>query len=261
MTFAELVSATATVAGGGPPGDWFRASAVGRVFAAQFDAQRAVIVRAPAESTALGRLMQELAEEDAIHDREVRFGVGLLEVIAEYHWHAETRVDAAMMQALLFPDGAALVNKSYAEEAGRGAARESVMSTEVRAKLATFPVPTPPGGPAEMNAWMDTNLQPSSANLGTLLAARGATATGDTPTPAELLEAKRSFIATVTQIFATFRTIDSQLTPTDRVQLDAWRSSWSEIVRAATKRAAERRAARARAAAVPPPAGPGTPTA
>jgi len=59
MTFAELVSATATVAGGGPPGDWFRASAVGRVFAAQFDAQRAVIVRAPAESMAIGRLIEE----------------------------------------------------------------------------------------------------------------------------------------------------------------------------------------------------------
>ena len=59
MTFVELVSATATVAGGGPPGDWFRASAVGRLFGAQFTAQRAVIVRAPAESTALGRLIEE----------------------------------------------------------------------------------------------------------------------------------------------------------------------------------------------------------
>jgi len=118
MTFAELASATGTVAGEGPPGEWFRASAVGRLFGGQFTAQRAVIVRAPAESTALGRLIDELAEEDAIHDREVRFGVGLLNVIAEHHWHPEIRVDAAMLYALLFPDGAALVNKSYPEEAG-----------------------------------------------------------------------------------------------------------------------------------------------
>jgi len=62
----------------GRRGEWFRASAVGRLFGAQFTAQRAVIVRAPAESTALGRLIEELAEEDAIHDREVRFGVGLM---------------------------------------------------------------------------------------------------------------------------------------------------------------------------------------
>jgi len=253
MTFAELASATGTVAGDGPPGEWFRASAVGRLFGAQFTAQRAVIVRAPAESTALGRLIEELAEEDAIHDREVRFGVGLLNVIAEHHWHPEIRVDAAMLYALLFPDGAALVNKSYPEEAGRGDARGSVMSSEVRAKLATFPIPTPPGGPAEMNAWMDANLQASSARLAALLATRGATATSDTPTPGELLDGKRAFIATVTQMFATFRAIDSQLTESDRVQLRAWKSSWGDAVRTATERAVARRAARARAALAPPP--------
>ena len=36
------------------------------MFAAEFDALRAIILRAPAESSTLGRLIDELAEQDGI---------------------------------------------------------------------------------------------------------------------------------------------------------------------------------------------------
>jgi len=253
LTFAELGTATATIAGSGPPGDWWRGSNVGRLFGAEFDARRAVIVRAPAESSEAGRIVNALAEEDAVHDREVRFGDGLLELIEEHHWVLSMRVDAAMLRALLFPDGVALVNKTYAEEAGRGAARGAMLTPEVRAKLALIPVLDEPGGVTNMEQWVDRHLQPSSARLGTLLAQRAAAASDGSPTPAELLEAKRGFISVVTHVFATFRALDAQLSETDRVQVKAMKATWSDAVRVATERVARRRAARAAASVVVPP--------
>ena len=252
LSFAELISATQTLTGVGPIGEWWRANEVGRMFAPELDPLRVVIAAAPAESSELGRLVSELADEDAVHDQEVRFGDGLLALLGEQHWDAGVRADAQQLRALLFPDGARLTNKSYAEEAGRGAARQAVLTPDVRSKLALIPIATAAGGPANLDAWMTQNLQPSAERLGRLLAARTAAGSDGTPSPAELLDAKRRFIALVTQMFAIYRTLDPRLSETDRVKLQAVKSTWTDAVRAATDRATRRRAARAPVVATPP---------
>lgn len=255
MSFAELLTGTGAFAGDGPISSWFRASEVGRIFGPDLFAYREILARAPAESSEAGRLVLALAEEDEVHDENVRFGYGILEVVAESHWDAACRNDAAELQALLFPDGLGLTGKSYAEEAGRGAARRAVLTPAVKAKLARFSIVSPAGGPTNLDAWMETHLQASSDRLSALLDQRSRTATDGAPSPAELLDTKRRFIALMNQIFSTFRILDGRLTDTDRNKLGAMKERWTDTVRSATERAKRRREARAAIPVTPRPTG------
>jgi len=245
LSFGEMITATQLMASAdGPVGTWWRASEVGRIFDYDFARDRAIIARAPSDGSEAGRLVMELADEDAEHDREVRFGYGVLETAAEHHWDPLVRTSATELQGLLFPDGIGLTGKSYAEEAGRGASRRAVLTPEVKAKLARFGIVSGEGGPSNLDGWMDSRLQASSDRLSALLAARTEAASSGAPSPMELLESKRRFIALMNQIFATFRVLDGRMDESDKVKIKAIKSAWTDAVREATARADARRARR-----------------
>lgn len=254
LTFAEIVNATTWLTGAGPIGEWFRASDVGRIFSPELSATLLIIARAPAESSEPGRIVAALAEEDAVHRRDLHFLDGMLLTVAEHHYDAALRTDAAMLHALLLPDGVTLANRSYAEEAGRGAARAAVLTPEVRASLARLPVASPDGASANLDAWLTAHLQASAARLQALLDDRTRVGADSGPSPNEMLDAKRRFIAVLAQVFATFRTLDARLTESDRVKVAAIKAQWSDVVRAATARAVHRRAVAHAAPATPAPA-------
>lgn len=252
LSFAELISAKLTLTGVGPIGEWWRANEVGRMFAPEIDPLRPVLAAAPAESSELDRLVSELADEDAVHDQEVRFGDGLLALIGEQYWDASVRADAQQLRALLFPDGARLTNKSYAE-GGPGRRASGRAHARGAQQARAHPHRHACGRARQPRRVMAQNLQPSSERLARLLTARTAAGSDGTPSPAELLDAKRRFIALVTQMFAIYRTLDPRLGESDRIKLQTIKSTWTDAVRAATDRAARRRAARA-AVVAPPPA-------
>lgn len=244
LSFGEIITATELLAASGPIGDWWRGHEVGRIFDPDFQRDRAIIARAPSDSSEAGRLVIQLADEDAVHDREVRFGYGVLETAAEHHWDPDVRTIAEQLQALIFPDGVGLIGKSYAEEAGRGASRRAVLTPEVKAKLARFGIVTSEGGPGNLDGWMETHLQASSDRLSRLLAARTAATAAGAPTAMELLESKRRFVALMGQIFGTFRVLDGRLNESDRLKVKSAKKQWDDGVREATARAEARRARR-----------------
>lgn len=248
LTFAEIITATTMMAGDGPPGRWWRESEVGRIFDPDFRVARDLIARAPSESSEAGRLLLNFAEADADHDEDVRFGHGVLDLTAQYHWDPAMRNEAAELKALFYPDGLLLIGKSYAEEAGRGVSRAAVLTPGNRARLARITIPqglapTGPTGPANLADWMDAEQQRSSARLAELVAARSRLGEG-VVSPTELLDTKRRFLALMKQIFSTFRILDARLTESDRVKLNALKDIWNDSVRSATERAKRRREAR-----------------
>ena len=254
LTFSELHQATVSLVDDGPVGHWFRGTEVGRMFGEDVDRLRAVIAAAPAESSELGQVTADLAVEDAVHDDAIRFGDGVLENYEENHHEPALRVLAAEARAIVFPDGVSLVNKSYAEEAGRAASRDAVRTPEVRAKLARFAVVMAAGAPIDLDRWMDAVLQPSTRRLGALLARRDALSTDPSvPSAATLLNAKREFIALVVLIFSMFRRLDARLDGSGRIKLKAIKDAWQRHVSGATERATEARRRRAADAAAAPP--------
>lgn len=241
LSFAELLGATAPLGIGGSHRAFFEGSRVGALYRDELDELRALIAPAPSRSLEDERITAELSATDADHDRQVRFADGLLAVHAEHHHDPSVRADAAELRALLFPDGALLVNRSYAEEAGRGAARDAALSPEVRARLARYAVGTIDGVGLSLATWIDEQLQVTTARLSELLAARTSVGATSGPTPAALLGAKRKLTALYTELLGTFRR-DRTLSDADGRQLDDVERAWRDAVQGATDRAARRRA-------------------
>lgn len=261
LTFSELATATKPFVEG-PFSDWWRADTTfGTVFVGEMDRLRGIVVTAPAESSELGRLTELIAEEDVVHDTGIRFGVGYFTAFGESYHDRAIRELAERMLALLFPDGVALVNKSYAEEAGRADARDLARTPEVRAQLARFPMPATEG-PANFDAWMDAVLQPSTRRLGALLAQRDSIDLDPAaPSAQELLNAKRALITLVQQIFANYRVVEDTLDENARTKIKAVHDLWNQHVRQASARATARRRAAKSGTGAPPVTPPVTPAA
>src|SRR5690606_11038553 len=130
LSFSQLVTATDPFVAG-DFATWWRAHHSGQMFAPSFDRHRSIIITAPIGSSEIARLTEELADEDTFHDGALRFGNSYLGAYAHFHIVAVRNL-ARQMMALILPDGLALVNKSYEEEAGRYEAREKALTPEVR---------------------------------------------------------------------------------------------------------------------------------
>jgi hypothetical protein len=149
------------------------------------------------------------------------------------------------MQALLMPDGIALVNKSHEEEVGRLKARDEACTPEVRAILAKLKLIEWEGAPLTFEQWLDDLLQASTRRLGALIEERKRVIlVSDGPSPEQLLDAKRGIIRIVDQAFEGFDTLGEDLAPSARALVVEARAVWDAEVRKATDLADDRRRAR-----------------
>ncbi|UJR87044.1 hypothetical protein [Sandaracinus amylolyticus] len=95
-----------------------------------------MIAAQPPPNTALAKLVTEMTSLDARHDACVRallYRVDSEIVIAETD---EARVSLGLLRDALFPTGAAIVQRSYVEEAGEGKLRDARVSASMRRTLA-----------------------------------------------------------------------------------------------------------------------------
>lgn len=246
LSFSELATATEPFV----TGDfaiWWRAHPSGQMFAPGLDRQRSIIITAPIGSSEIARLTDELSEEDAFHDDALRFGY--MHLSSYTHFHIEDiRQVARRMQALIMPDGLALVNKSYEEEAGRLEAREKALTPEVRDTLSKFKLVEWEDAPLTFLQWHEEVLQASTRRLAALLQERKRVAlVSGGPSPEALLNAKRALIRIVGQIFAGFETAWDEIDPVGRAHVEAARTIWNAEVAKATAAANARRRARKKA--------------
>src|SRR5690606_23294492 len=152
------------------------------------------------------------------------------------HFHIEDiRQVARRMQALIMPDGLALVNKSYEEEAGRLEAREKALTPEVRDTLSKFKLVEWEDAPLTFLQWHEEVLQASTRRLAALLQERKRVAlVSGGPSPEALLNAKRALIRIVGQIFDGFEATWEDIDPIGRAHIEAARTSRDAEVSSAT---------------------------
>lgn len=237
LSFAELLEATRLWVEAGPAAAFLAGSDVARPFLPLLRDQRARLAIAPPETSELARLTQTLGEIDAEHDRAARL---LYAQLASYQ-HDElepVRATAVRLSRALLPDGAAVVRKSYAEQAGRVEARDAALTPELRRELASFPLTQ--GRTLETVA---DRLQSHGRRIGELLQERRALGgEGAELSALAVLSAKRSVIAIVEQVLQSFRMLEDALDDTARAQVRVLSERWQRAVREATERAERRRA-------------------
>jgi hypothetical protein len=234
LTFAELLEATLAWVEG-PSAELLRTHPVSASFMPVVVKQREILAAAPPDSPELRRVMELLGEADDDHDEFVRF---LVQFLRAFRHDDDPKIVAAAAELLrlLFPDGAELVRKSFMEEAGRALAREKLATPEVRATLASFPLPNA----RTLETKFDT-LQKLARQVGDLSAERDRLAGGVGPSATELLAAKRRLIATVEQVLESFAMLEDTLDGATRTAVDELEDKWSTYVTNATQRAASRR--------------------
>lgn len=243
LSYSQLTTATEPFVVGEFATMW-RAHPSGLLFAPTFDRLRPIVIAAPAGSSELARLTDDITDEDAFHDNALRFGHSYLDAYKYFHVAAVRNV-ARQMQALLMPDGTLLVNKSYEEEVGRYKTRADACTPEVRAILAKLKLIEWEGAPLTFEQWHDEVLQASTRRLGAQLEERKRIAlVSGGPSPEELLNAKRGIIRIVDQTFAGFDTIAHDLDPATRTLVAGARAVWDAEVQKATGLADDRRRAR-----------------
>ena len=162
---------------------------------------------------------------------------------------AALAAQAKELRVLLIPEGVALVNKRYSDEAGLAAIRATQLTAEVRSKLAAFTLPS-----SMTLADVVDQMQAAAARIGTLLSRRRELGGGDGPTAGDLLDAKRQLIAMLEHVFASFHRLEATLDGTARVYAKSLHDEWLQTVKAASV-AADRRRAAAAPATPPTPAG------
>ena len=236
LSFPELLDATRAWVEG-PVSEFLRESPIASPFMGRFDRLRGTIASAPPESSELGQLTERLGETDADHDELVRFLVAFL---ASFTHYGEAAIEALAksLSTALIPEGASLVSKSYGDEAGRYETRQAVATAEVRAQLASFPLPE---GKTLLQKF--ERLQAVTLLLGQLLERRRALGGASGPTAGELLNAKRGLTALITQIFQSYGLLEDELDATARAKVDALEAAWRRAVGEATARATARRRA------------------
>jgi hypothetical protein len=248
LTFSELLDVTRAWTED-PAAAFLAASPVSAPFMGRFQSLRALIGGASSTDAEVAQLTDQLGLADADHDEIARFIIAFFAAFAYYDDEAIAQL-AQRLAAAIIPDGGMLVRMSYADEAGRVAPRAAVLTAEVRAELATFPLP----GSRTLADKVD-QLQARATELGTLLERRRALVGGaEGPSGEELLDARRALIALIEQLFQSYRMLAAGLDEAARQQVTALEASWTTAVSEATGRASSRR--RARAAPTPAPTDP-----
>lgn len=241
LSFSQLITATEPFVTG-DFATWWRGHPSGQLYAPTLDRLIPIVVAAPTGTSELARLTEQIAEEDGFHDEALRFGYSYLDSYTHFHIVAVRHI-ARQMQALLMPDGIALVNKSLEEEIGRLKVRADACTPEVRAVLAKFKLVEWEGAPLTFEQWLEEVLQASTRRLAALVEERKRIAlVSDDPSPEALLNAKRGIIRIINQTFESFETVD--IDPTARALIVGARTVWDAEVGKATTLADERRRTR-----------------
>lgn len=241
MNYREVVAASMlwAPASGPVPSDtraFLEASPYSAPFLPELDAARLVLSRAPAEGSEYARLTDALDAADARHDAAARYAIALLG-LAAHHAPAELATRAKTLLDLLFPDRGAVVNDSYEGTVGRVEARARAMTPETRADLARYPAP----GGASAETLVDA-VNAAATEMGSLSAQRAALGVGGTlPTNRELLEAKRTVIAIVSDLLRSFAAlaelpVSRGLDENGRLKAAHLREVWNQAAHAATVR-------------------------
>jgi hypothetical protein len=140
----------------------------------------------------LKEIQGQQKELDVDHDELAR---GLWAYLWAMVYFARTDEDRQVIHrllALLLPDGLAIVNKSYREEAGQATVIQSQLGEAERATLAGMVLPDGRTMLDVVNRWLSLGVQ-----LGTLDRERAGDVAGGTTTPAEALVARNRWIRTM----------------------------------------------------------------
>lgn len=219
-----------------PAAAFLNTSGVSAAYMPRFNRLRSSIMGAPSGESELARITERLGEVDGDHDVTARFIIAFLSAFA-HDDRPEISALAARLLAMLIPEGYSLVVKSYADEAGSGDNRAGLLTEEVRAELASFPLPASRTLTDKVDA-----LQGFAAELGTLIQRRRVLESDSTgPTGMDLLNAKRGLISLVELVLEGFSVVEEELEEPARAQFKALKDSWNAAVREATERADRRR--------------------